>query len=465
MSGMAGDFSRRDLLAGAASLALSATALGHVQSPSAKKPRLDRKLKTPPGSAYNLKTEPLQKVRFGFIGMGARGPSHLDAAMNCEGVEIVAICDNHVPSAEKGAKMTTNKGRSAPKLYTKGEEDFRRMLETEKLDAVFISTPWDWHVPMAKACMEAGVHALLEVPAATTIDGCWDLVETAEKTGRHCMMLENVNYGQEELMVLNMVRQGVFGELLHAEAAYIHDLRWQMKEIEHGTGSWRTYEYTKRNGNLYPTHGLGPVAHYLNLNRGDRMIYLTSMSSPARCREIYAQAEFPPGHERTKLKFVCGDINTSIVKTELGRTIMIQWDEQLPRPYTRHNLIQGTKGLWAGFPARAAVLGETPETERWSKPEELAKIRAKYDHPLWKRLEAEAKQHGGHGGMDFVMVWRIVYCLRNGLPLDQDVYDAAAWSVITPLSEWSVANRSQSIDVPDFTRGAYRRMEPVPIFE
>lgn len=461
---MSKEITRRDVLGGA-SAALLAASITSVSAAEPPRPKLNPKLKTKPGSAYDLHTKKLDRVRLGFIGMGARGPSHLNASMNCEGVEIVAICDSHAPSAEKGASLVLRANRPAPKLYTNGEEDFRTMLAREKLDAVFISTPWSWHVPMAVACMEAGVHALLEVPAATTVEGCWQLVETAESTQRHCMMLENVNYGQEELMVLNMCRLGVFGELLHAEAAYIHDLRWQMKEIEHGTGSWRTYEYTKHNGNLYPTHGLGPVAHYLNINRGDRMTYLTSMSSPARSRAIYAQQEFPAGHERRKLKFVCGDLNTSMVKTELGRTIMIQWDEQLPRPYTRHNLIQGTKGVWAGFPGRAAIVGETEETERWSNEKELAKLRAKYDHPLWKRLQDEAKKHGGHGGMDFVMVWRIIYCLRNGLPLDQDVYDAAAWSVITPLSEWSVANRSHSIDIPDFTRGQYKSMKPIPIFE
>ena len=263
-----GTLSRREVLGMAA---LSGLALAAGVDAQTGKPKLTRSLKTKPGSAYDRHTEPLEKVRVGFIGMGARGPSHLASAMNCEGVEIVAICDNHLRSAEKGQRMVAKAGRPNAKLYTQGEKDFERMLAEEKLDAVFISTPWDWHVPMAVATMEAGAHALIEVPAAVTIDGCWQLVETAERTGKHCMMLENVNYGQEELMVLNMVRQGLFGELLHGEAAYIHDLRWQMKEIEHGTGSWRTLEYTKRNGNLYPTHGLGPVAHYLGINSGDRM--------------------------------------------------------------------------------------------------------------------------------------------------------------------------------------------------
>ncbi len=264
-------------------------------------------------------------------------------------------------------------------------------------------------------------------------------------------------------MVLNMCRLGVFGELLHGEAAYIHDLRGQMHEIEHGTGSWRTTEYTKRNGNLYPTHGLGPVCQYMNINRGDRMDYLSSMSCNSRVRAIYAKEKFPEGNIRRKQNFVCGDINTTTVRTTLGKTIMIQWDEQLPRPYTRHNLIQGTKGVWAGFPDRVVIEGKTPSTDSWVEGKALDAIRNEYEHPLYKRMGEEAKKNGGHGGMDFIMLWRIVYCLRNGLPLDQDVYDAASWSVVGPLSEWSVAHRSQSVNVPDFTRGKWKSAAPLAI--
>jgi hypothetical protein len=457
---MSQDLSRRDLMAGAAAAALAA---GLPASALAQNTGQTPRLRSAPGSAYDLRTPKLEKVRLGFIGMGARGPSHLDASMNCEGVEIVAIADPHVPSANKGAKMTTDKGRPAPKLYTNGDKDYERMLAENKLDAVFISTPWDWHVPQSVACMKAGAHALVEVPAALTLEGCWELVETAEATQRHCMMLENVNYGREELMVLNMCRLGMFGELLHGEAAYIHDLRWQMKEIEHGTGSWRTYHYTKHNGNLYPTHGLGPVAWYMDINRGDRLDFMSSVSCPARARAIYAKQEFPEGHERRSLRFTCGDLNTSIAQTVRGKTLMIQWDEQLPRPYTRHNLIQGTRGVWGGFPARVAIEGVTKEFESWTQGAAVGEFFTKYDHPLWKKLEVEAKRHGGHGGMDFVMVWRIIYCLRNGLPLDQDVYDAAAWSAVTPLSEISVANRGRSVDFPDFTRGKWRTMKPVDL--
>lgn len=440
--------------AGLAAPAL-ATAAGAVEPSAEQKPRT--------ASAADLRTPPLDKVRVGFIGVGARGSGHVAQMLAIEGVEVKAIVDTHVPSAEASVKRCVAAGQPAPTMYTDGVHAYRRMLDRDDIDIVLIATPWEWHVPMAVDAMKAGKHAFVEVPAAITVEGCWELVETSEKTQRHCMMMENVNYGREELMVLNMCRQGLFGELLHGEAAYIHDLRWQMKEIEHGTGSWRTYHYTKRNGNLYPTHGLGPVAQYMNINRGDRLDYMSSMSSPARSRELYAAANFPEGHERRKLKFVCGDINTTLVKTVLGKTIMIQWDEQLPRPYTRHNFIQGTKGAWGGFPDRIAIELPGHSSEDWEEGDKLAPWYEKYDHPLWKRIGDMAKTQGGHGGMDFVMLWRIVYCLRNGLPLDQDVYDAATWSVISPLSEKSVKNRGQSVDIPDFTRGQWKTMKPLGI--
>lgn len=414
-------------------------------------------------TAAGLTAPKMDKVRVGFIGVGARGSGHVVQMMQIEGVEIIAICDNHVPSAEASVNRVAKTGRKKPDVYCDGPLDYIRMLDRKDIDIVLIATPWHEHVPMAVAAMNRGKHAFVEVPAAETIEGCWELVETSERTQMHCMMMENVNYGREELMVLNMCRVGVFGELLHGEAAYIHDLRSQMKEIEHGTGSWRTYKYAERNGNLYPTHGLGPVCQYMNINRGDRMDFLCSVSSPARSRELYAQREFPEGHERRTIKFTCGDINTSIVKTVLGKTIMIQWDEQLPRPYTRHNFIQGTKGAFGGFPNRIAIEEGKKSAEEWTDGDGLNAWYEKYDHPLYKRIGEEAKRNGGHGGMDFIMLWRIVYCLRNGLPLDQDVYDAASWSAIGPLSDVSVAKRGKSMNIPDFTRGQWKTMKPLEI--
>lgn len=446
-------------MAGAAGTAIATGGLTALAEASAPAPQGK--------SVAGLVAPKMDRVRVGFIGVGARGSGHIVQMMAIEGVEVTAICDTHRPSLDRSAKRVADAGRAAPALYD-GKEDYRRLVDRDDVDIVIIATPWSLHVPMSVAAMEAGKHTFCEVPAATTIEHCWRLVDTAERTRRHFMMMENVNYGREELMVLNMCRLGVFGELLHGEAAYIHDLRGQMKEIDHGTGSWRTYEYARRNGNLYPTHGLGPVAQYMNINRGDRLDFLTSVSSPARVREIYARENFPEGHERRTLKFKQGDINTTIAKTVLGKTLMIQWDEQLPRPYTRHNLIQGTRGVWAGFPNRVVVEGHggikgTEDTDSWVQGEGLKPFYEMYDHPLWKRIGEEAKRNGGHGGMDFVMLWRIVYCLRNGLPLDQDVYDGAVWSVVGPLSEASVANRGRSMDVPDFTRGKWKTMTPLAI--
>ncbi|MEQ1821746.1 MAG: Gfo/Idh/MocA family oxidoreductase [Fimbriimonadaceae bacterium] len=458
---MKNDLNRRDfLVAAGAATAASLAGLSEAderQNLGKTRPSKARK------NVIGFSAPKLDKVRAAFIGVGARGSGHVSQMMLLDGVEIKAICDPHVPSANASAKHVVDAGRPAPTVYTNGDYDYRKMLDRDDIDMVIIATPWEWHVPMAVDAMNRGKHAFVEVPAAITVDGCWELVDTAEKTQRHCMMMENVNYGREELMVLNMVQQGLFGEVLHGEAAYIHDLRGQMDEIAHGTGSWRTLHYVKRNGNLYPTHGLGPVGHYMNINRGDKMEYMSSMGSNSLVRALYAKEHYPEGHMRREHKFTCGDINTTIVQTALGKTIMIQWDEQLPRPYTRHNLLQGTRGCWAGFPDRLVLEGSDPtkSTDSWTQKEGLKEWYAKYDHPLWKKIGDEATNAGGHGGMDFVMLWRIVYCLRNGLPMDQDVYDGASWSVISPLSEWSVANRGQSIDIPDFTRGAWKTRGPV----
>ncbi|HXH60776.1 MAG TPA: Gfo/Idh/MocA family oxidoreductase [Fimbriimonadaceae bacterium] len=407
--------------------------------------------------------KPIDKVRVGFIGVGARGSGHVQQMLAIDGVEVVAICDLYKDLAERSAKHCVDAGRKAPDIYHGDAMQYKKMLHRGDMDMVVIATPWEWHVPMSCEAMLCGYHAFCEVPAAYHIEDCWRLVDTAERTKRHYMMLENVNYGREELMVLNMCRLGVFGELLHGEASYIHDLRTQMYEMDRGTGSWRTIHYQTRNGNLYPTHGLGPVSHYLGINRGDRFDYMTSVSSPSRSRAIFLEEhpdKFPPGNKWSKDEFVCGDLNTSILKTVKGKTVMVQWDEQLPRPYTRLNFLQGTKGTWGGFPNRCVIEGVSKSTDTWDQDADLQKFYEKYDHPLWTHVANLPNNQGGHGGMDFVMLWRIVYCLRNGLPLDQDCYDGPTWSAVGPLSEWSVANRGQSIDFPDFTRGAWKDHQP-----
>ncbi|MEZ9820406.1 Gfo/Idh/MocA family oxidoreductase [Shewanella sp. 10N.286.45.A1] len=413
-------------------------------------------------SVMGLIAPKMETVRVGFIGVGQRGSGHVKHFCHLEGVEIVAICDTDTAVLDSSIAFVAEQGLKTPARYSSSEKSYLELLSRKDIDIVIISTPWEWHAPMAIDTMESGKHAFVEVPLALTVEECWQIVNTAEKTQKNCMMMENVNYGRDELMVLNMVRQGVFGELLHGEAAYIHELRWQMKELNQKTGSWRTYWHTKRNGNLYPTHGLGPVSQYMNINRGDRFDYLTSMSSPALGRALYAQREFPKDHERNQLNYINGDINTSLIKTVNGRTIMVQHDTTTPRPYSRHNLIQGTNGVFAGFPNRIAIeKGGNGDFHKWDM--DMSKWYDKYDHPLWQRMGQEAERNGGHGGMDFLMLWRMVYCLRNGEALDQDVYDGAAWSVVNILSEESVNNRSNSVNFPDFTRGAWKTGKPLGI--
>lgn len=459
---------RRDVLAGMAAVGVSGiakVASAQTKDSVAKKPGPAPKRKSNVKSVIDMHTPKLDKVRIAFIGVGARGSGHVAQMLMMDGVEIVAIADNYLPNAEASAKRCVDKGRAKPAIYANGDTDYKRMLDREDIDAVIISTPWEWHAPMALDAMRRGKHAFVEVPLAYRLDDLWELVETSEETRRHCMMMENVNYGREEMLVLNMAQSGVFGELLHGEAAYIHDLRGQMHEVERGTGSWRTPHYQKRNGNLYPTHGLGPVCHYMNINRGDRLDYMSSVSCNSRVRGIYAKENFPPDHKWNTKPFVCGDLSTSIIKTVNGKTIMVQWDEQLPRPYTRHNLLQGTKGIWAGFPDRCVIEGISKSTDSWDQGQDLQAFYKQWDHPLWKSIGEEAKRAGGHGGMDFVMLWRIAYCLRNGLPVDQDVYDGAVWSAIGPLSEYSVANRGASVDIPDFTRGEWKARDRVKLWE
>ncbi len=413
----------------------------------------------------------LENIRAAFIGVGARGPGHLQFFANLPGTEVVAISDLYGDLAKKWGAVATEIGAGKRHkeiaLYYGDESKWKMMLEEVKPDVVFIATNWANHAPMAIETMKKGAHAFVEVPIALTLDEMWAIVDTSEQTQKHCMMMENVNYDRDELMFLNMCRKGVIGQLLHGEAAYIHELRGQMEEEDRGTGSWRTPHYAHRNGNLYPTHGLGPVAQYMNLARGeDNFGSLVSYSSPALGRQAYAEKNYAPDHKWNQLEYKGGDINTSIIKTNVGRTILVQWDETSPRPYSRLNLIQGTKGTLAGFPTRVAleggVEGGTRDHHSWVQGDQLAVLYEKYDHPLYKRLNEKTKD-SGHGGMDGMMMYRIVECLHEGLPLDQNMYEGCFWSAVGPLSEKSVANGGAPQAFPDFTRGNWKTTAPLKI--
>lgn len=454
--------SRREFLklAGglSAGLMLGTAGCGYTNAQPTGKPP-----KSTAASAAGLTAKPLDTVRIGMLGVGDRGSQHLDKLVQLKHARVVAIADPRAVAAQEAKKFCTDAGRPAPDLYTDGEHDYKKLLGRDDIDAVIISTPWRWHCPMGVDAMNAGKHAFIEVPMALTIDELWQLVDTSERTRMHCMMMENVNYGRDELLALNLCRRGVLGELTHGEAAYIHDLRSQMKHIEHDTGSWRTGYHTREDGNLYPTHGVGPVAQYMNIDRtDDRFHSLVSMSSPALGRQKFAKDNFPPVHPRNQVKYISGDINTSIIKTQVGRTILVQWDTATPRPYSRLNLIQGTNGTFAGFPTRLAIEGRG-SYHHWTQGDGMQEVYDEFEHPLWKRIGEEATRAGGHGGMDYAMTYRIIECLHKGLPMDQNVYEGASWSAVRPLSTWSVAHGGQPIEFPDFTRGKWKSTSPLAI--
>lgn len=396
-----------------------------------------------------------ETVRLAIVGTGLRGSSVLRELLAVDGVRITALADIVPEKAARAAKMVTDAGQPAPALYTRGERAFEELVARDDIDIVYTATPWPWHVPVCLAAMEAGKHAATEVPAATTIEDAWALVRTSERTRRHCLMMENCCYNFNEMLVDNMVKAGRFGEVMYAEAAYIHDLREILFE-DRDEGLWRRLPHTERRGNFYPTHGLGPVAWYLDIHKGDRFDYLVSMSTPERGLTDWRAAHVPAGSPKWQETYIAGDINSSFIKTARGKTILLQHNVTLPTPYSRLNSVRGTKGAFEDYPARLFLEGQ--EGGHAWRPLDDA-ITAQYTHPLWQRVGAIARAKGGHGGMDFIMAYRLIETMREGLPPDFDVYDAAAWSAPWPLSEASLALSSAPVRFPDFTRGGWQQAD------
>lgn len=405
---------------------------------------------------------PLETVRIGFIGLGHRGPSSLRRLSLIEGVEIKALCDIRSERVKLGQEILDESGMPTADEYGKDEDDWKRMCERNDIDLIYQVTPWKLHTPVSVFAMEHDKHAAVEMPAAQTIEDAWKLVVTSEQTKKHCMMLENCCYDFFELLTLNMVRQGVFGEIIHADAGYIHDQMEIAFRKNNYPDMWLLKESQTRNGNHYPTHGLGPVCQAMNINRGDRMTRMVSMQSNdfsygPRAEEL---AKTDPFYEQYNTHSYRGNMNTTVIRTKNGKTIMLQHDVSSPRPYSRIYMVSGTKATaqkWP-LPQRVSLGGD-----EWLNEEDMKEIEKEYSPPIIKKIGGLAKKVGGHGGMDFTMDWRLIDCLRNGLPLDQDVYDAAAWSSIIALSEWSVANDSEPIDIPDFTCGSYATNAPLDI--
>jgi hypothetical protein len=403
----------------------------------------------------------IDHVRIGFIGLGNRGGLAVKRIARIGNTSVKALCDIR-PEKTQNAVMNLKNTPHNPVVYNSGEDAWKKLCERDDIDLIYICTPWALHTPMAVYAMNQGKHVCVEVPAATTLAECWQLVETSEKTKKHCMMLENCCYDFFEMLTLNMARQGLFGEIIHCEGAYIHDLLEGNFSKTKNQGQWRLKENIKHNGNLYPTHGLGPVCQVMNINRGDRMDFLVSVSGNDfmmnnKAKELAATDESYKPYVNSSFR---GNMNTTTIKTHQGRTIMLQHDVTSPRPYSRIHLISGTKGTALKYPLPGRIsMGH----EEWVSEEVFKTLEEKYTPPLVRKIGEMAKKVGGHGGMDFLMDWRTIDCLRNGLPLDQDVYDAALWSSILPLSEWSVKNRSNSIDVPDFTGGSWAKNLPIDL--
>jgi predicted dehydrogenase len=439
---MSSDFSsRRDLLRFAA---LAGAGLGLPQSQAQQ------------SSAQSMAGKPFEKkeaVRLGLIGVGGRGNSHVDNFGGVPQVSIAALCDTVKDKVLRAQAKIERAGRQSysPALYHSSDHAFEELLKRDDIDLVVIATPWEWHTPMAVAAMKQGKNVATEVPAALTIDECWELVNTSESTGRHCMMLENCNYGYNELLVLNMVKAGMFGELTHGGAAYNHDLRAELFS-NRGEGLWRRSWHLNHNGNLYPTHGLGPVANYMDINRGDRFEYLVSVSSQPAGLAAYRKDHVPADDPRQKEIYRNGDLNVSLIHTAKGRVITLEHNTSEPQPYDRINLIAGTKGIFRDYPPRIYLEGSPKEEFGTLDP-----YKARFEHQYWKDTGELARKLGGHGGMDFVMAYRLIQCMREGTVPDMDVYDAVSLSAPWPLSEQSVAKGSAPMPFPDFTRGRWQK--------
>jgi predicted dehydrogenase len=410
-----------------------------------------------------------EKLKVGLIGVGLRGTNHLNNVLLRDDVLVTSICDIDPNRISIALNEIAKAGQKKPLVFGSNDYDYRNLLALKNVDAVIISTPWLWHTRMAKDAMLAGKFTGLEVSAANTIEECWDLVNTHEETGTHLMILENVNYRRDILAVLNMVKQNVFGELVHFRCGYQHDLRFVKlndgksaygKGVEFGEKGisesvWRTQHSLLRNADVYPTHGVGPIAAMCDINRGNRFSSITSNATKAVGLHDYIVKNGGEQHPNAKLKFKQGDVITSTIETANGETIIVTHDCNLPRPYSLGFRVQGSNGLWENDGDRMYIEGES-KPHQWDDSKSWLE---KYDHPLWKKY-GETAMGAGHGGMDFFVIHAFIESAKLNIAPPLDVYDAAAWSAVTPLSELSIENNGEPQNFPDFTRGNWIKRKP-----
>lgn len=432
-------------------------------------------------AGFDLRAAPFEtktKVRVGMIGVGLRGQTHLEAMLRRPDVEVIAMADPDPGMMGAARKVAQALTRKMPVEFGSGPYDYRNLLKRTDIDAVIIASPWEWHIPQAIDAMEAGKIPGVEVCGAVHLQDCWDVVDTHERTSVPLMMMENVCYRRDVMAVLNMVRQGMFGELLHLRGGYQHDLRGiyfndgtsngpgvKFGDEGYSEAKWRTLHCRDRNGELYPTHGLGPVATMIDINRGNRLTHLSSIATKSRGlhRYIVNSPYGGPNHPNAKIDFKLGDVVTTQIQCENGETIVLTHDTCSPRPYNLGFRVQGTNGLWqdhhAGEPDAGRIYFEDkskPEDE-WENSQAYMD---QYDHPLWKK-NASLAEGAGHGGMDYFVDNAFIESIKRGIDFQLDVYDLATWYSITPLSEQSIAAKGQLQEIPDFTKGKWKDRKPV----
>ncbi len=414
-----------------------------------------------------------EKLRIGIIGSGFRSQEHMGNFLQRDDVEITAIADPQQRSVDEAVDIFKKYNRPEPVVYKNGDHDYKNLLKREDIDAMVICSPWEWHMVQAIDAMNAGKAVGVEVCGALKLQDCWDVVNTSEKTKTPLMMMENVCYRRDIMAVLNMVRKGMFGELLHLQGGYEHDLRGVLfndgktaydSGVEFGKNAyseaqWRTNHYVNRNGELYPTHGLGPLAVMLDINKGNLLTKLSSVATKSKGlhRYIVNHPKGGPDHPNAKVKFKQGDIVTTQIQTANGETIVLTHDTSSPRPYNLGFRVQGTNGLWVDNHSGELDAGlihfeDKSKKHSWENTEAYL---TEHDHPLWKKYGKKA-EGAGHGGMDFFVDHAFIECVKRGVNFPLDVYDLAAWYSITPLSEKSIMEGGQLQNIPDFTRGKWK---------
>jgi hypothetical protein len=454
---MTDQWSRRHFLKSSLSAGLGVAAGGALLS-GCSSPLSHRS----PGSMMDWNPPAKDLIKVGFVGIGNQGSGHVNNLLKVPGCQITAVCDIRPQRVEWAKAQVVKAGFPEPKGYTQGDLDYERMCEQEDLDLVYNSAPWRWHTPICLAAMNHGIHAASEVNIALSVEDCWKLVKTSEKTQKHCVMQENCCYDFTEMVVLNMVNQGLFGEVMHGECGYLHDLRGLKVHPTVYQGMWRLHQSIKRNGNLYPTHGIGPMAWCMDINRGDAFDTLVSMSTKSIGLNEFAEQKLAEAKSDKDKAFysqwvdqvyALGDVNITLIKTKKGKTIICKHDTNLPRPYSRDFLVQGSKGLVRKYPSEKIHIEGLSQGHNW---EDMAKYNEQYEHPVWKAMKERA-QGAGHGGMDYIEDYRLVTALRTGRCPDIDVYDSVAWSAIIPLSEQSINKGNAPVKFPDFTRGKWQQ--------